>query len=292
MTPAFNEIENVRKYLASVDSQKYSNLTAYIVDNGRNEGIDELAEPLGDRVVVLKGSPSQWWAAGTNAGTRRALEDGCDYIFTINIDVTLRPDTLANAVAVAANHPGRLIGITVCLQKDPDYAWYCGAKFVPATGDIDHFHGPLSQFSGQKIRESEWLTGMGVLIPAEVFKEVGMYDEKTFPQYFADADFSLRSKQAGHQLLVTTEAIALVDDTSAWIVRQRRHPHLRLFYDFFFSIRSQYNFKHRAAFYKRHWPGPYRQALRRFYFGPAREMLWDLLKRWVKYQGKRMLGKA
>ena len=75
----------------------------------------------------------------------------------------------------------------------------------------------------------DYLTGLGTLIPIDVFNEVGMYDRTHFPQYFADADLSLRAEKVGYHLAVTPESICYVDPGSAWIARMNETMSWRFF---------------------------------------------------------------
>src|SRR5258708_16630498 len=46
-----------------------------------------------------------------------------------------------------------------------------------------------------------WLPGMGTIVPASAISTKGLYwDEKQFPQYPGDSDFSLCFKKKGYQL--------------------------------------------------------------------------------------------
>jgi len=60
-----------------------------------------------------------------------------------------------------------------------------------------------NQFNG--LLPSCSLPGRGVLIPRSVFNVVGLYDEKKFPHYAADMDFSVRAENAGYKLFVDAD---------------------------------------------------------------------------------------
>ena len=42
--------------------------------------------------------------------------------------------------------------------------------------------------------------GNGSSFPVDVFKEIGLVDNINFPQYYGDADFSLRASDAGFKI--------------------------------------------------------------------------------------------
>ena len=58
---------------------------------------------------------------------------------------------------------------------------------------------------------SDTLQGRGMLIPARAFKEIGLFDDKKLPQYYADEDFSLRAKKNGYSLVVSCKSIVISD---------------------------------------------------------------------------------
>jgi hypothetical protein len=52
---------------------------------------------------------------------------------------------------------------------------------------------------------TEYLSGCGMLIKKDVFKKIGLFDERFF-LYYEDADFSVRAKKAGFDLVVVPAA--------------------------------------------------------------------------------------
>jgi GT2 family glycosyltransferase len=62
------------------------------------------------------------------------------------------------------------------------------------------------KYRGEPI-EADWLPGMSVLVPIEVFQRGIRVDQEAFPQYSGDADFTLRAKKAGFPLIVYPSSI-------------------------------------------------------------------------------------
>jgi GT2 family glycosyltransferase len=62
--------------------------------------------------------------------------------------------------------------------------------------------------------EVQMICGNGALIPSKCFKEIGLYDQKHFPQYHADSDFCLRARQSGYTIYVDRNTI-LYNDTES-----------------------------------------------------------------------------
>jgi GT2 family glycosyltransferase len=90
---------------------------------------------------------------------------------------------------------------------------------------------------------------MGTIVPREVYDKIGMVDEKNFPQYDGDSDFTFRAKKAGFPVMALPELV-IFNDTSQ--TGMRHGDSFFKFYQSLVSIRSNYNFKKDIRFYKRH----------------------------------------
>jgi GT2 family glycosyltransferase len=262
-TPVFNRKEHTRKFLQSLKKQSYSNFKTIIIDDGSSDGTEEMIKKEFQEVIVLKGDGNLWWSGGTNMGVIYAQKVGADYVLTINDDVEVRDDYIQSLVDVASEHPKSLIGSKVCYLGDRGQVWFFGAIFGKS-GDMQHFTGRDEDF--REVKKSEWLTGMGVLIPIEAFNDAGLYDAKNYPQYFGDAEFSVRAARAGYALLVSPDSKVYADVDASWVLNNIKNPKPAFIYQVFTSIRSPYQFKLRHNFYKEYWPGNYRFALARLYF--------------------------
>jgi GT2 family glycosyltransferase len=130
-----------------------------------------------------------------NAGLRSVLPEKPDYILTLNDDVSFDPSFLRHLVHRARWEPRTLVGSMIYYHEQPERVWYAGGK-------IGWFRGELVHRTNTEDGTLRWLTGMGVLIPSEVFAEVGVYDERHFPQYVADAELSMRARASGYRLAV------------------------------------------------------------------------------------------
>lgn len=289
VTPIHNGKDHTLAFLNSLREQTYKNLAVIIVDDGSTDGSAEAIKAGFPEVTVLTGDGSLWWSGSTNLGVKRAVHDGADYIFTVNNDVTIYPEAISELVSVASKNTRSLVGSMVVYQGEPDRVWYCGAYFDQKAADMAHRLGQTKDY--QNIKKSDWLAGMGVLIPVEAFGEAGLYDERHFPQYFGDADFSLRAKKCGFTLLVNPKAVVEADVQSSWISRAIEKPSWKVFYQIFFSIKSQYHLGIRYRFYRLYWPGNYVVALFKFYLLLGKGFLWPYFKINIKRTLEKILGR-
>jgi GT2 family glycosyltransferase len=249
--------------LESISRQSFRNLETIIVDDGSTDGsYEEIAERFPE-VVVLRGDGNLWWAAATNLGVKEALSRGADFVFTVNNDVVLSEDAISASVSCALREAPALIGSTVYSLEDPQQIWFAGAFLSPRTCDIEHEKEPILGPEG--IRETQMLTGMGMLIPAESLERVGYFDQDAFPHYMADCDFSLRAAKKGYRLLVSADSRIFNEVASAWTIQQMERPQFGLMAKLIFSRRSAYWLRGRIRFYRRHWGRGKVRALFRLY---------------------------
>jgi GT2 family glycosyltransferase len=286
ITPTFNAERHIDSFLRSVKSQSYPNVITVIINDGSTDNTEIAIKKSFPKTVILKGDGNLWWSGSTNKGVEYALKNNADYIFTVNVDVKLEKSCIEKLVKLAENMPNTLIGSVICDIKEKNKVWYYGGYYDRRKGDLVHATGSLDDVE-DKVNYPDWLTGMGVLVPIATFQKVGMYDAKNFPQYFGDADFSLRSKEAGWTLAVSPKALVYADLASSSLEKWLAHPNPAFFLKLLTSRKSQYNLRMRYLFYKKHWGKGYILALVRLYtFG-----LFNLYKLWTILFAKRLLGR-
>jgi GT2 family glycosyltransferase len=199
ITPVHNGVEHTAAYLDSVSRVGYPNYEVIVVDDGSTDGSAEIIARDFPQVRVLRGDGNLWWAGGTNAGIRDALERDTDFILTMNNDVEVAPDLLDVLLGCAEANPGAIIGGKIYFMDDPQRIWSAGGRLNWLSGKtlVQVGHGELDREEFCQREPMDFLTGMNVLIPAEVFGKIGFYDEVRFPQYHADTEFTLRARKAG-----------------------------------------------------------------------------------------------
>ena len=278
VTPVHNGVKHTMAFLASLQSQTYQNVVVVIADDGSTDDTTARIQAEFPETIVLSGDGSLWWSGATNLGVKYALENGADYVFTVNNDVELDPAVLTVLTKTAQDHDNNvLVGSVIYDESERTKVWYAGGAFDRRQGELVH-----QRQVQEGVMEPAWLTGMGVLVPKAAFTRVGLYDARHFPQYFGDADFSLRAKRAGFRLLVASGSQIYADTQSAWINKDFTKKPFGFLYQILFSIRSQYYVPARVAFYRRYWPGNYAGALLKLYLWVLQERVIPFLKAKLK----------
>ena len=85
--------------------------------------------------------------------------------------------------------------------------------------------------------------GRGLLIPVKVFKDIGFYDSKNFPQTVADNDFAYRAENAGYEIYCNCDAkIKIYPDESA-ASYYRKNKSVKNYFIHLFGLKGAANLK-------------------------------------------------
>lgn len=162
----------------------------YVVNNSPDDAgtaslMDRLRED--DGVVVLDQAENVGVAAGFNAGMRRALADGFDFVWLFDQDSTVAEGML-EGLRAAFGDPALRVGIAgPALRAEETGFLY----------DADR---------GEGRAESPTLISSGALFSRELLERIGLHDERLFIDY-VDHDISLRARRAGFAVVKVFDTV-------------------------------------------------------------------------------------
>ena len=253
--PCFNRREMTRKNMECLRQQTNQNFKVIVVDDGSTDGTSEMLESDFPEVIVLKGDGNLWWTGAINVGIRHALElcDETDYIMVQNDDLTVADDYIETFYRLGAEHPDTLIqSVELIPTKDGRHKVNSGGNkvnWLTAKGYDLNKGKYISEFERGYFVESSTLTGRGVLIPSEVFRKIGIYNDRHYAQC-GDTEFPRRAYKAGYKLIVTYDnpvySYALTETHINHIKRYKFS--VKGFKKYFFNIRSNANLRYRFWF--------------------------------------------
>jgi GT2 family glycosyltransferase len=260
--PVRNRAQQTLGCLRALSQQTYHSSRIIVVDDGSSDATADRVRTGFPSTVVLLGDGNLWWTGATNLGLRFALEHAGKqaFILLLNNDITLEPDFLEVIVQFAIQHPRTLVG-SVALSDDDKSTIVDGgvkinwrsAKYTALLAG-ENYQALLKQ--GLEAEAVDVLTGRGTLVPIEVFRKIGLYDQRRLPHYGADYEFSIRAKRAGFHLLVDYRSVALVNVKSTGIRNEEGAIRWGDLGKGYFSRRSPYSFRYRWNFARLVCPKP------------------------------------
>ena len=215
VTPVRNRRDWTLGFAQSMLRQSYPFFRLYIVNSGSIDGTPQVLRALGaSEIIVIDDLDWHYWTAATNSGVKAALEDGCDYILTLNDDAILPDDFLADIVEGALDSGAPIVGSVISYADEPGRLWGVGAynnwetgAFVQ-TGFANVYENALDakERVGLDLIEVDYLCGNGTLVHKSVFEKIGLYEQRNAPHYHADSEFTMRAERAGLRRLIALRA--------------------------------------------------------------------------------------
>lgn len=210
--PVHNRKRLTKICISSLQEQTYKNFTPKVIDDSSTDGTAVMVKKeFGNFVKLIKGNGNLWWAKATNLGISYALKraNSSDFILTLNDDLIVKFNYLQELIDCYKKYPNSLIGSLTLFKDNPERVVYEGGIWNKIIAKQKrHFKiGERIDFDNTpEVLATDFLPGRGTLIPVNVFKEIGLYDNVNFPQYMADQDLALRAKRRGYRLFISTKA--------------------------------------------------------------------------------------
>ncbi len=170
-----------------------------VVDNGSTDGSERVLRSRWPDVDFLQTGANLGYSGGNNAGIRYALARGAAYVWVLNNDARVAPDSLTHMVDVL-DRDGRvgILGTKVYYLDRPDVIVSAGGALdLEAGGAVRHLGGGCEDRGGYDAPAPvDWVPGCSMMVRRETFGSIGAFDEKYF-LYFEDVDLCLRARAAG-----------------------------------------------------------------------------------------------
>ncbi|MGQ9571589.1 MAG: glycosyltransferase family 2 protein [Dehalococcoidia bacterium] len=205
LTINYNSAPYIGDFLASLGAITYPNYRLVMVDNASADGSPDQIPRLVPQAVLIRNSENLGITGGHNVGIRYCLEQSFDYVLFLNSDTVVSPDFLDHLVESADKRT--MVAPKTYLYDRPgllddtvgDFDWWRGVwrGWLYAKPEPPGFHRP---------REVNMASLCCLLVPAAVFHDVGLMDERFF-MYYDDFDFVARAKAAGYRLRLNPAAV-------------------------------------------------------------------------------------
>lgn len=190
--------------LASLLAQGVTASDVAIVHNPRYLSEPDLI-PHYEGVRVIRAAANGGYSGGMNLGVRHHLGRGASDILLLTYDVRLGPQAIR--LLLAASNRALTFGIL-----GPSLWWpgqqrpFSFGGTVQRKGVVGH-RDLRPQGDADRIAECDWVDGAVMFVRSEVFRAVGLLDERFF-MYFEETELCLRASNAGWRIGVVLDAVA------------------------------------------------------------------------------------
>lgn len=205
----WNGADDTLACLDSLATLTYPNFKAIVVDNGSTDDSLSRLRPYVAPYpfTLIETGRNLGYAGGNNVGTRRALEDGADFVLVLNNDTIVAPDLLDRLVESARRNPDAGVFSARIMYFDvPQRVWFDGARWNPSSLQLEWpGQGEEEARLGTADHDTDYACGAALFFRAEVARQIGLLDESFF-LVWEEVDWGFRARNAGWRNLVVPSA--------------------------------------------------------------------------------------
>lgn len=175
-----------------------------VIDNRSSDGTPEWVGGHFPEVILIRNTDNMGFAAANNIGLRYALEQGFEFVYLLNQDAWVFPDTFETIVS-ALGKPGCDIGIASPVQMTADLS-EMDEQFKK------HCSAAIAGCSSETVRVP-FVMAAHWMITGECLRVTGGFSP-AFPHYGEDNDYIHRAEWHGFGTAVVRTARAVHDRSS------------------------------------------------------------------------------
>ena len=185
---SYNGMRWLERCLGSV----YAQADLYVWDNDSTDGSADFVAAHFPKAKLVRSAENLGFSKANNLGMQYALDKGYDYVYLLNQDAWLEDGALERLVAAAEAHP--------------DYAVLSPLQMTDGYVSLDK---SFSRYYRKK--DIRFIMAAHWLVPVEVLRKVGLFEEELFPLYGQDDDWCNRARYHGLKIEVVPEARGVHD---------------------------------------------------------------------------------
>lgn len=228
--PNWNGSDLIEACLLSLQGQTQKH-TIVVVDNGSVDDSVAIIQTKFPDVKLLRLEKNTGFSGGVNVGIKHALQNGAELIALFNNDAVAKKDWLQKLVAVMKTNSKAGIVTSKLLLMDKVHIDSTGDFYSIWAKPFPRGRNQLDVGQYDQPEEVFGASGGASLYRAELFKQIGLFDEKFFA-YLEDVDMSFRTQLAGWKVLYEPTAIAYhhLSATSSRLGSFSRYHFIKNFY--------------------------------------------------------------
>lgn len=179
-----------------------------VVDNKSSQSSIDFLREKSSLFTLILNKENVGFAAGNNVGIKFALENGADYILLLNNDTIVTPNSIEKMVnCIESDESTGIASCRIMYNDCKTKVWYCGGKMDWSKYRPEHFNiGNEFDYNFKDVEQTYYISGCCMLIPRDIFKNVGLLPEEYF-MYYEDVDYCQQVVSKGYKLMLCSDAI-------------------------------------------------------------------------------------
>jgi len=131
-----------------------------------------------DQYVLIKSYENLGFANGNNVGIDYAIQQKADYVYLLNNDTEVEPDSLSKLVNFMQHNDYAAITPQIRLFDPPDKIWNCGGSYSwPGSVSYHYGNADIKDVPQEGHKEISFITGCALLYD---YKKIGPLSDKFF----------------------------------------------------------------------------------------------------------------
>lgn len=189
----YNAMQWAKKCFDSLEASSITN-DVFVVDNGSTDGTQEYIRSNYPSVIFKQSETNLGFGKANNIGLQYALDNNYDYVYLLNQDAWVMPDTFEKLINVQKDNPKYGILSPMQLEgnkKNFDKNFRNLVLYRPLNDDF-----PIDDLYFKNLKEVyevDFVMAAHWLISADCLKKVGGFSP-TFPHYGEDNNFLQRAR--------------------------------------------------------------------------------------------------
>lgn len=204
----FNGINWLDRCLFSLVNSEHK-VDAIIIDNGSSDGTQKYIQKHFPKFILKQSKTNLGFGGANNIGLKYALLNEYDYVYLLNQDAWIYPNTVSELIKASKANPD--FGIISPLQ-------YCGDEESLDSG-FEHIYKSVAKQNIDTI-EVPFIMAAHWFIPSSVIKVIGGFSP-TFFHYGEDNNFIDRLHYYGYKVGVAKAARAVHDRQNRPVSREK-----------------------------------------------------------------------
>ena len=199
----YNEPDRTLECASKLSDLDRSDLKIYLVDNGSTDG--SVGKLRSSPYSVISTGENLGFAGGMNWGIKTAMDDGAEYIWLLNNDITFPENFQLDELLEPIEGD---IGVVSPLVREPNgRIWFSQGELDWERVNARNLDQPISG-----ITETPHMPLAAALINAEVLRKVRL--PEGYFMYWEDVEWAIRVQDAGYRL-VTHGGVEVIHDGGA-----------------------------------------------------------------------------